>query len=76
MITRMAGAAGRPRPVRKIPGAVVTAMCRLGGLANTVTGRHPGLAIEHLDGLFLRELFVEPPVPRSVDEAIRETAKA
>ncbi|WP_328604423.1 NAD(P)H-binding protein [Amycolatopsis sp. NBC_00345] len=76
MFTRLAGAAGRPRPVRTIPAVVVKAMLRLRGLVNGWNGTQLGLTAEHLDGLLLRELFVEPPVPRSVDEAIRETVKA
>ncbi|WP_326566322.1 NAD(P)H-binding protein [Amycolatopsis rhabdoformis] len=76
MLTRMSGAAGKPRAVRTLPAGVLKAMFRLGGRVTGLTGKQPGLTIEHLDGLFLRELYVEPPVHRSVDEAIRETTKA
>ncbi|QRP46985.1 NAD(P)-dependent oxidoreductase [Amycolatopsis sp. FDAARGOS 1241] len=76
MLSRMAGAAGKPRAVRTLPAGVVRAAFRVGGRVNGLTGKEPGLTIEHLGGLFLRELFVDPLAPRSVDEAIRETAKA
>ncbi|MBB4688241.1 NAD(P)H-binding protein [Amycolatopsis jiangsuensis] len=76
MLGRMARAAGRPRPVRGAPAGVLRAMFRLGGRLNALTGKRPGLTVEHMDSLLLRELFVDPSHPRALDEEIRETATA
>jgi dihydroflavonol-4-reductase len=76
MIGRMAAAAGRPRPVRSLPAGLVRATFRLSGMLTGLTGRQPGLTVKHLDELFLRELFIEPAQPRSLDEEIRRTVAA
>lgn len=73
MIGRIAAAAGHPRPVRRLPGAAVRAGLWLTWLAHALRGRQSGLDPRHLDDLLLRELFVTPARPRSVDAAIAET---
>ncbi|GAA0643200.1 hypothetical protein GCM10010174_77540 [Kutzneria viridogrisea] len=75
MFGRIAEAVGRPRVVRRAPAGVVRALLRLGGAVNRLAGNEPGLAMKHLDGLLLDELFIEPTSPRSVDEAIAQTAR-
>lgn len=73
MIGRIAGAAGRPREVRRLPGAVVRVALRVAGLAQRLTGRQSGLSPAHADALLLRELFLKPTRPGSVDDAMAET---
>lgn len=73
MISRVAAAAGHPREVHRLPGAVVRVALRLTGLADAVKGRQPGLDPAHVHGLLLRELFVTPTHPGSVDAAVAET---
>ncbi|GAA3576678.1 hypothetical protein GCM10022222_71740 [Amycolatopsis ultiminotia] len=76
LLGRMAGAAGRPRRVWPVPSWPVRAMFRLGGQVGRLSGKQPGLKVEHFGGLLLRELYVEPARARPVDAAIRETATA
>ncbi|XVS68000.1 NAD-dependent epimerase/dehydratase family protein [Actinosynnema sp. CA-299493] len=73
MIGRIATAAGHPRAVRRLPGAVVRVALRLTGLAQRLTGKQSGLDPAHAGSLLLRELFVTPLRPVSVDAAIAET---
>ncbi|WP_020664705.1 NAD(P)H-binding protein [Amycolatopsis benzoatilytica] len=76
MFTRLATAAGRPRRVRTMPSGPVRGAFKIGGLLNGLTGKQPGLTVQHLDDLLLRELYVDPTHPGPVDDAIRETATA
>ncbi|MFC5058184.1 NAD-dependent epimerase/dehydratase family protein [Saccharothrix xinjiangensis] len=73
MIGRVAEAAGRPRPVRGLPGAVVRAALWSTWAVHAVRGRQSGLDPRHLGGLLLRELFVPVARSGSVDAAIEET---
>ncbi|MGW4110515.1 NAD-dependent epimerase/dehydratase family protein [Actinosynnema sp. NPDC004786] len=73
MIGRIASAAGHPRAVRGVPGAVARAALRLTGLAHAARGRQAGIDPAHADVLLLRELFVPPSGPGSLDDAIAET---
>ncbi|WP_406638648.1 NAD-dependent epimerase/dehydratase family protein [Amycolatopsis sp. WGS_07] len=76
MFARLAAAAGRPRRVRPMPSWPVRGAFKLGGFLNGLTGKQPGLTVEHMDGLLLRELYLELSCPVPVDEAIRETVAA
>ncbi|MFC6092333.1 NAD-dependent epimerase/dehydratase family protein [Saccharothrix lopnurensis] len=73
MIGRVAGAAGHPRPVRRLPGAVVRAALWATWAAHAARGRQSGLDPRHLGDLLLRELFIPPTRPESLDPAIAET---
>ncbi|MFJ6673401.1 NAD-dependent epimerase/dehydratase family protein [Actinosynnema sp. NPDC091369] len=73
MIGRVAAAAGHPRPVRRLPGAVVRVALRLTGVAQGLTGRQSGIDPAHAGSLLLRELFVTPTGSGSVDDAVAET---
>ncbi|MEU7866626.1 NAD(P)H-binding protein [Dactylosporangium sp. NPDC049140] len=73
MLARIAGAAGRPRPVRRLPGGLLRAATRLGGALQSLTGKESGVNASYAAGLLLAELFVEPPSGRELDTAIRET---
>lgn len=73
MLDRVAAATGHRRPVRALPSAVVRGGLRLTALAQSLTGKQSGMDPAHLSRLLLRELFVEPSAPRSVDAAIAET---
>ncbi len=69
----VADAAGHPRPVRALPGAVVRVALWLTWLAHSARGRQSGLDPRYLGDLLLRELFVTPGRPGSVEPAIAET---
>jgi dihydroflavonol-4-reductase len=73
MISRVAVAAGRPQPVRRLPSTVVRGALRLTGLTHTMTRKQSGLDPRGLADLLLRELFIERGTPRSIDAAIAET---
>jgi nucleoside-diphosphate-sugar epimerase len=73
MIARIAAAAGRPRPVRRLPGSVVRAALRSGGLLQTLIHRDTGLSMNHMADLFLAELFIEPASGRPLADSFRET---
>lgn len=73
MIGRIASAAGHPRAVRGLPGAVARTALRLTGLAHQARGKQAGINPAHADVLLLRELFVPPSRPGSLDDAIAET---
>ncbi|MEV8437305.1 NAD(P)H-binding protein [Actinosynnema sp. NPDC051121] len=73
LIGRIATATGHPRPVRRLPGAVVRVALRLTGLVQRVRGLQSGLDPAHAGALLLRELFVTPSRPGSVDDALAET---
>jgi nucleoside-diphosphate-sugar epimerase len=73
MIGRVADAAGCSRPVRRLPGAVVRAALWATWAAQRARGLQSGLDPRYLGGLLLRELFVPPTRPGSVDAAIAET---
>jgi len=72
-IERAADAAGRPRPVRALPSGIVRIALKLIGAIQAITGKQSGLNPAQLANLVLRELFVEPISPRSVNQAIQET---
>ncbi|WP_033288185.1 NAD(P)H-binding protein [Amycolatopsis jejuensis] len=73
LLARMATAAGHSRPIRAIPAGPVRAAFKIGGFLNGITGKQPGLTVQHLDDLLLRELYVDPMNPAPLDKAIRET---
>ncbi|ONI90013.1 nucleoside-diphosphate sugar epimerase [Saccharothrix sp. ALI-22-I] len=73
MIGRIATAAGHPRAVRRLPGAVVRVALLATGLVQRVRGLQSGVDPMHLDDLLLRELFVTPARPMSLDAAVAET---
>ncbi|WNV90542.1 NAD-dependent epimerase/dehydratase family protein [Umezawaea sp. Da 62-37] len=76
MISRVAGAAGHPREVRKLPAGVVRAGLGMTGLVQRLTGKQSGLVPSKLADLMLRELFLDVESPRSIETAIRETFPA
>ncbi|WP_433223382.1 NAD(P)H-binding protein [Dactylosporangium sp. CS-047395] len=73
LLARIALAAGRPRPVRRLPGGVVRAATGLGGALQALGGKESGVNVGHAAGLFLAELYVEPATGRDLGGAIRET---
>ncbi|WP_239126705.1 hypothetical protein [Asanoa siamensis] len=73
MLTRIAAAVGRPRPVRRLPAAAVHAALRTGGALQSLRGKESGANPSHLAPLMLADEFVEPTTGRSVDDAIRAT---
>lgn len=73
LIGRVATAAGRPRPVRRLPAVAVRGALRLLRARHRSSGKQAGIEPVKLGDLLLRELFIEPPEPRSVDAAIAET---
>ena len=72
-IERAADAAGYPRPVHALPSDVVRAALTLIGAIQAITGKQSGLHPAQLANLVLKELFIEPISPRSVNQAIKET---
>lgn len=76
MIGRIAGAVGRPRPVRRLPAVAVRAALRAGGALQGLTRKESGLDPAHLADLLLAELFIEPLTGRPLDPALRETFAA
>ncbi|MEU1887638.1 NAD(P)H-binding protein [Micromonospora rifamycinica] len=73
MMTRIAGAVGRPRRVGRLPAAAVRASLRCGGLLHALAGREAGINPAHLADLLLAELFLTPTTGRSLDPALRDT---
>ncbi len=73
MISRIASAAGRPRPVRRLAGWLVRVSMRLGAVQQTLSGKESGINPAHFGDLLLSPLFVEPVTGRSLDTAIHET---
>ena len=76
MFARMAAAAGNPRPVRRLPGAVVRVALRLTAVVHRLTGKQSGLDPARLADLLLRELHIEPTTTRPLDTAIIDTVQA
>ncbi|WJK41559.1 NAD-dependent epimerase/dehydratase family protein [Solwaraspora sp. WMMA2056] len=76
MVGRIAGAVGRPRPVRRLPAGALRGGLWLGGALQALTRKESGLDPAHLADLLLAELFIEPLTGRSLDPAIRETFAA
>ncbi|GHJ42964.1 hypothetical protein Cs7R123_03060 [Catellatospora sp. TT07R-123] len=73
MIARIAGAVGRPRRVGRLPGGVVRAGMRAGGMMQALGRKESGINPSHFADLLLADLFIEAPTGRSLDPAIRET---
>jgi hypothetical protein len=73
MITRIAAAAGRHRPVTRLPAAAVHASLRLAGALQALGRKESGLHPAHLADLLLAELFIEPTTGRSLDPALHDT---
>ncbi|MEV4122085.1 NAD(P)-dependent oxidoreductase [Micromonospora sp. NPDC049645] len=73
MITRIAGAVGRPRRVGRLPAGAARAALRLGGAAQALGRKESGINPSHLADLLLTDLFVQPTTGRSLDAALRET---
>lgn len=73
MFARIAAAVGRPRRVGRLPAGVVRASLRLGGLMQSAGRKESGVNLNHLSGLVLAPLFIEPVSGRSLEAAVRET---
>ncbi|MEU7616765.1 NAD(P)H-binding protein [Micromonospora rifamycinica] len=76
MMTRIAGAVGRPRRVGRLPATAVRASLRCGGVLHALAGREAGINPAHLADLLLAELFLTPTTGRSLDPALRDTFTA
>lgn len=76
MITRIAEAVGRRRPVRRLPASVVRSSLRVGGLLQAIGSKETGVDPTYFADLLLAELFIEPTTGRSLDSALRETFAA
>ncbi|MDG4826410.1 NAD(P)H-binding protein [Asanoa sp. WMMD1127] len=73
MLTRIAAAVGRPRPVRRLPASVARAALRAGGAVLASSRKEPGVNPSYLADLLLTDLFVEPTTGRPLEPALRET---
>ncbi|WP_203821067.1 NAD-dependent epimerase/dehydratase family protein [Paractinoplanes ferrugineus] len=76
MMTRVASAAGRARPVRRLPAGVLRAAFGAGAAVQTLLRQESGLDLGHLADLMLADLFVEPVSGRPLDAAFRESFSA
>jgi dihydroflavonol-4-reductase len=76
MFGRLAAAAGRPRPVKRLPAVVARLAFRVAAMRFRLTGREPGLDAARLADLLLRELYLPVEVPRTVDAAMVEMVEA
>lgn len=82
LLGRLARAAGRPRPVHRLPPSLLGAGLRATGVVHTARRREAGLHPGSLAGLLTRELFLDPAACRaltgesdSVEEALAATVR-
>ncbi|SNT37052.1 Nucleoside-diphosphate-sugar epimerase [Asanoa hainanensis] len=73
MVARIAAAVGRPRRVRRLPGAAARASMRLGGALQALGRKESGVNPTYAADLFLTELFIEPTTGRDLEPALRDT---
>lgn len=73
MFRRIADAAGRRRPVHRLPAAALSLPLRLGGVLQGWSGRASGVDPADYAGLLLAELFIDRPSGESLERAFRET---
>lgn len=73
MLTRIAVAVGRGRPVRRLPAGVVRASLRLGGALQALGRKESGVNPAHFADAVLADLFIEPTTGRPLEPALRET---
>ncbi|MBH1937524.1 NAD(P)H-binding protein [Streptomyces sp. AV19] len=82
LLGRLARAAGRPRPVHRLPPPLLRAGLRATGVVHAVRRREAGLHLGSLETLLTRELFLDPAPCRvlteetdSVEEALVATVR-
>ncbi|WP_212763990.1 NAD-dependent epimerase/dehydratase family protein [Streptomyces sp. I05A-00742] len=82
LLSRFARAAGRPRPVHRLPPPLLRAGLRATGALHTARRREPGLHPGSLAALLTRDLFLDPAPclalaerPGSVADALAETVR-
>ncbi|KAB7835798.1 NAD-dependent epimerase/dehydratase family protein [Streptomyces mobaraensis] len=83
LLARLAQAAGRPRPVHRLPPALLRSAAAPAAFLHAARGREPGLRPAALPALLTRELFLDPTAcrtltgepPPSVDEALAATLR-